>query len=92
MPTRFDNTLSSVLNLVFTNQPSEYALSEVIHIVISDHAVIYVVGKTVKPQKAILAYSCKKYCLQPQSQQNKLLWITSEILQLLLKFVSHHKH
>lgn len=50
-PTRICNTRSSILDLIFTNQPSKYAQSGVIHTAISDHFLVYTIRKNIKPPK-----------------------------------------
>lgn len=50
-PTRFGKTRNSILDLIFTNQPSKYGISGVINTAVSDHSLMYVIRKCFKHPK-----------------------------------------
>lgn len=49
---RFGKTRNSILDLIFTNQPSKYSISGVINTAVSDHSLIYAIRKCLKQPKS----------------------------------------
>ena len=68
--TRISKTLSSLLDLILTNQPSKYAMSGVIDAAVSDDSLIYALRKILKSTKTHGPHSVSKIPISKLAQLN----------------------